>query len=41
MASNGGFWILLFVSGIAALMRLMHFPNLRGNYPWLINKVFV
>jgi hypothetical protein len=32
---------LLFVSGIAALMWLMHFPKLRGNYPWLINKVFV
>ncbi|CAG8891476.1 unnamed protein product [Penicillium salamii] len=32
---------LLFVSGIAALMWLMHFPNLRGNYPWLINKVFL
>ncbi|CAG8893548.1 unnamed protein product [Penicillium nalgiovense] len=32
---------LLFASGIAALMWLMHFPNLRGNYPWLINKVFL
>lgn len=32
---------LLFVSGIAALVWLMHFPKLRGNYPWLINKVFV
>ncbi|CAG8902715.1 unnamed protein product, partial [Penicillium nalgiovense] len=28
-------------TGIAALMWLMHFPNLRGNYPWLINKVFL
>ncbi|CAG8069351.1 unnamed protein product, partial [Penicillium nalgiovense] len=32
---------LLFVSGIAALTWLMQFPKLRGNYPWLINKVFV
>ncbi|CAI7636624.1 unnamed protein product [Penicillium palitans] len=32
---------LLFVSGIAALMWLMYFLNLRGNYPWLINKVFL
>ncbi|OGE46434.1 hypothetical protein PENARI_c265G03376, partial [Penicillium arizonense] len=31
----------LFVSGTAALMWLMHVPKLRGNYPWLINKVFV
>ncbi|CDM38442.1 unnamed protein product [Penicillium roqueforti FM164] len=22
-------------------MWLMHFPKLRGNYPWLINKVFL
>ncbi|KAI3094438.1 hypothetical protein CBS147333_9973 [Penicillium roqueforti] len=32
---------LIFVSGIAALTWLKHFPKLRGNYPWLINKVLV
>ncbi|CAG8055599.1 unnamed protein product [Penicillium nalgiovense] len=32
---------LLFTCGIVALMWLMHFPKLRGNYPWLINKVFL
>ncbi|CAG8026019.1 unnamed protein product [Penicillium nalgiovense] len=32
---------LLFVSGIAALMWLVHFPKLKGNYSWLINTVFV
>lgn len=32
---------LLFASGTAALIWLMHFPKLRGIYPWLINKVFL
>ncbi|CAG8112184.1 unnamed protein product [Penicillium nalgiovense] len=32
---------VLHVIGIAALTWLMHFPKLRGNFPWLINKVFV
>jgi uncharacterized membrane protein SirB2 len=36
-----GIACLLLVSGIGALMWLMHFPKLRGNYPWLINKLFV
>ncbi|KAJ5337529.1 uncharacterized protein N7506_005551 [Penicillium brevicompactum] len=31
----------LLVSGIGALMWLMRFPKLRGNYLWLINKLFV
>ncbi|CAG8016987.1 unnamed protein product [Penicillium salamii] len=36
-----GIACLLLVSGIGALMWLMHFPKLRGNYLWLINKLFV
>jgi uncharacterized membrane protein len=36
-----GIACLLLVGSIAALMWLMHFPKLRGNYPWLINKLFV
>lgn len=31
----------LLVSGIGALIWLMRFPKLRGNYLWLINKLFV
>jgi hypothetical protein len=32
---------LLLVGGIAALIWLLHFPKPRGNYPWLINKLFM
>lgn len=31
---------LLLVSGIAAFVWLLRFPKLRGNYLWLINKMF-
>lgn len=31
----------LFLGGIAAFVWLLHFPKLRGNYIWLINKLFV
>ena len=31
----------LLVSGIGALIWLVRFPKLRGNYLWLINKLFV
>lgn len=31
----------LLVGGIAAFVWLLHFPKLRGNYVWLINKLFM
>lgn len=31
----------LLVGGIAAFIWLLHFPKLRENYPWLINKLIV
>ncbi|KAJ5742679.1 uncharacterized protein N7511_011250 [Penicillium nucicola] len=31
----------LFVGGAAALIWLMYFPKLRGNYVWLNNQVFL
>jgi hypothetical protein len=31
----------LLLGGIAAFLWLLHFPKLRGNYIWLINKLFV
>ena len=31
----------LLVGGIAAFVWLLHFPKLRGNYIWLINKLFM
>ncbi|KAJ5669911.1 uncharacterized protein N7477_005274, partial [Penicillium maclennaniae] len=30
----------LFLGGIAAFVWLLHFPKLRGNYIWLVNKLF-
>ncbi|KAJ5033176.1 hypothetical protein NUH16_003092 [Penicillium rubens] len=35
-----GIACLLLVSGIGALMWLLHFPKIRGNYIWLINRLF-
>jgi hypothetical protein len=35
-----GIACLLLVGGIGALMWLLHFPKIRGNYIWLINRLF-
>lgn len=32
---------LFLASGIAAMLWLLHFPKLKGNYVWLTNKVFM
>ncbi|KAJ5379585.1 hypothetical protein N7509_012704 [Penicillium cosmopolitanum] len=36
-----GIACLFLVSGIAAMLWLLHFPHLRGNYVWLTNKIFM
>ncbi|KAF3002270.1 hypothetical protein E8E15_000750 [Penicillium rubens] len=35
-----GIACLLLFGGIGALMWLLHFPKIRGNYIWLINRLF-
>ncbi|KAJ9482479.1 hypothetical protein VN97_g10952 [Penicillium thymicola] len=35
-----GIACLLLVSGVGAFMWLLHFPKIRGNYIWLINRLF-
>ncbi|CAI7631181.1 unnamed protein product [Penicillium pancosmium] len=35
-----GIACLFLASGIAAMLWLLHFPRLRGNYVWLTNKIF-
>lgn len=32
---------LFLAGGIGALAWLLHLPRLRGNYVWLVNKVFL
>jgi hypothetical protein len=36
-----GIACLFLVGGIAAMLWLLHFPRLRGNYVWLTNKIFM
>ncbi|KAJ5976457.1 hypothetical protein N7481_010164 [Penicillium waksmanii] len=36
-----GIACLFLASGIAAMLWLLHFPHLRGNYVWLTNKIFM
>jgi hypothetical protein len=36
-----GIACLFLASGIAAMLWLLHFPRLRGNYVWLTNKIFM
>jgi hypothetical protein len=32
---------LFLFSGVSALVWLLHFRSLRGNYLWLVNKIFL
>ncbi|KAJ5569057.1 hypothetical protein N7450_011543 [Penicillium hetheringtonii] len=32
---------LFLAGGIGAMLRLLHFPKLRGNYVWLTNRIFI